>query len=106
MLFLLSGFMSEDIRESFLIEFDQFYETIKTEFAKAKEGKPTNNADVFRAFHTWKGNADLLSYSDFEQFSVKWTEHFRPKKDGTSLKDDVKFFEGIISELDSFRKTF
>lgn len=98
--------MSDDIREAFLIEFNQFYDRIKTEFSKAKEGKPTNNGEVFRAFHTWKGNASLLSYKDFEQFSIKWTEHFRPKKDGTSLKDDVQYFDGIIADLDGFRKTF
>ena len=78
--------MSDDIREAFLVEFDDFFSTIKTEFAKAKEDKPTNNIEVFRAFHTWKGNGALLGYHDFVDFSKKWTEHFRPKKMVPPLK--------------------
>ena len=98
--------MSDDIREAFLVEFDDFFSTIKTEFAKAKKNKPTNNIEVFRAFHTWKGNGALLGYHDFVDFSKKWTEHFRPKKDGTSLNEDKEFFDPIIKELEQFRKTF
>ena len=98
--------MSDDIREAFLVEFDQFFETLKQEFAKAKADRPTNNAEVFRAFHTWKGNAALLSYRDFEKYAVKWTEHFRPKKDKTSLSEDKDYFDGILKELEGFRKTF
>ena len=98
--------MSDDIREAFVVEFDNFFSMLKEEFQKAKEGKPTNNLEVFRAFHTWKGNAALLSYSDFVDFSVKWTEHFRPKKDGTSLSEDKDLFDDIIKELEGFRKTF
>ena len=98
--------LSDDIREAFLIEFDDFFDKLKQEFSNAKSGKPTNNTEVFRAFHTWKGNAALLSYRDFEQFAIKYTEHFRPKKDGTSLSDDIPLMDGIIKELEGFRKTF
>lgn len=98
--------MSDDIREAFLVEFDDFFSTLKVEFEKAKNNKPTNNYEVFRAFHTWKGNGALLGYKDFVDFSVKWTEHFRPKKDGTSLTEDKVFFDPILKELELFRKTF
>ena len=98
--------MSDDIREAFLVEFDQFYSKIKDEFAKAKEDKVTNNFEVFRAFHTWKGNAALLGYKDFEAFAIKYTEHFRPKKDGSSLKEDKGILDSILTELEGFRKTF
>ena len=97
---------SDDIRESFLTEFDEFFDTIKSEFNKAKQGKPTNNAEVFRAFHTWKGNAALLSYSEFEKFAVKWTEVFRPKKNEKSLNEKPAVLDGIVKDLEKFRKTF
>ncbi len=98
--------MSDDIREAFLVEFDEFFTNMKKEFAKAKDDKPTNNMEVFRAFHTWKGNGALLGYSDFVDFAVKWTEYFRPKQNSTSLSDDKDKFDGIIKELEGFRKTF
>lgn len=98
--------MSDDIREAFLIEFDQFFSTLQEEFAKAKENKVTDNYEVFRAFHTWKGNAALLGYRDFEKFAIKYTEHFRSIKDGSSLKDDKNVLDSILSELEGFRKTF
>ena len=98
--------MSDDIREAFLVEFDQFFTTLKDEFQKAKENRPTNNLEVFRAFHTWKGNANLLGYKDFGEFAIKWTEHFRPLKDRTSLKEDKNVLNSILKELEKFRKTF
>lgn len=98
--------LSDDIHEAFLIEFDQFFSTLQEEFTKAKEDKVTNNYEVFRAFHTWKGNAALLGYSDFEKFAVKYTEHFRPKKDGSSLKDDKEILDSILQELEGYRKSF
>ena len=98
--------LSDDIREAFLVEFDQFFSILEEEFAKAKDGKVTNNYEVFRAFHTWKGNAALLGYSDFENFAIKYTEHFRPKKDGFSLAEDKGILDSILTELEGFRKTF
>lgn len=98
--------MSDDIREAFIVEFDQFFTTIQNEFQKVNENKPTNNLEVFRAFHTWKGNASLLGYTDFVDFAVKWTEHFRPIKDGSSIKEDKKVLDSILKELEQFRKTF
>jgi chemotaxis protein histidine kinase CheA len=98
--------MSDDIREAFLIEFDEFVTSINQELKNAKNNKPTNNYEVFRAFHTWKGNAVLLGYSDFGSFASKHTEHFRSKKDEHSLTEDIVLLENILSELEKFRKTF
>lgn len=98
--------MSDDIREAFLVEFDQFFEILQKEFQKAKDNKPTNNMEVFRAFHTWKGSGSMLGYSDFVDFAVKWTEHFRPTQNDTSLSDEKTVLDSIIKELEGFRKEF
>ena len=101
--------MSEDdeIFEVFLTEFDDFVTNLESEHDNAKNGNETNVYEIFRAFHTFKGNGALFELNEFVDFSDKYTEHFRSIKEEKSLSpDNVQLLEKLIGELKVYRAGF
>lgn len=101
--------MSDDdeIFDVFMTEFDSFMDALQAELENAKNGTETNVYEIFRAFHTFKGNGALFELDDFVSFSDKYTEHFRHIKDEKSLsKENTDLLEKVIGELNTFKAGF
>lgn len=96
-----------EILDVFLHEFDEFVSNMETELENAKSGKETNVYEIFRAFHTFKGNGALFEFTKFVEFSDKYTEHFRSIKDEKSLSgENIDLVGKLIGELKEFKPSF
>jgi len=79
--------LEQEILDVFLEEFSDMVKILDAEVNKY----PSKNIDVneiFRVFHTLKGNSATIEYMRLHKLTNYYCEYFRPKQKETSLSDN------------------
>lgn len=79
--------MEQEIFDVFLEEFSDMVNILDTEVKKY----PSNNIavnEIFRVFHTLKGNSATIEYMRLNKLTNYYCEYFRPKQKQTTLSEN------------------
>jgi len=98
--------INEEMIRAFRSEADELLETAEQALL-VLEREPSNNDSVqqaFRAFHSFKGNAGFLGYSDLERLSHR-AESALDAVRVDSVKGDSKFFDLLLKVIDFLRQS-
>lgn len=84
--------INQEIYDIFNQEFEELLRRLEREISNASTNKPVQVEEIFRVFHTLKGNAATLELKRLQQLTTAYCEFYRPKQKETKLaeKDLVK----------------
>lgn len=97
-------FMDQEILRVFLEEFDDMIGILDKEVKKYPSKNILVN-EIFRVFHTLKGNSATIEYTRLHKLTNFYCEYFRPKQKETSLSEkEFKALKSCLATLKLFRQ--
>ena len=103
----------QEIIDVFVEEFGDLIDILKREIMSAEENnKACNIKEIFRVFHTLKGNSATLEFNRLHKLSHEYCEHFRVRQAGktitfleiSALKKCVKILNQFMSSAKNGKK--
>ena len=77
--------LDQEIYNVFIQEFEELLQILNTEIINASNQKSVQVNEIFRVFHTLKGNASTLELKRLQKLSKAYCEYFRPKQKKTKI---------------------
>ena len=78
--------MDQEILDVFLEEYDDLLKILDTELSKNSSESIKVN-EIFRVFHTLKGNSATIEYMRLHQLTKYYCDYFRPKQKESKLTE-------------------
>ncbi len=96
--------MNQEIKSVFLEEFNDMIEILDKEVNKYPSKNILVN-EIFRVFHTLKGNSATIEYIRLNKLTNYYCEYFRPKQKETTLTEkEFKALKSCLSTLKLFKQ--
>lgn len=92
-----------EIIEVFIEEYYEFLELLKMEINNARSNQKTKVNEIFRVFHTLKGNSATLEYMRLSKLSSHYCDYFRNiQKQGKVDSKELIALEKCYTTLHKF----
>jgi chemotaxis protein histidine kinase CheA len=97
--------IDKEILEIFLEEFDSLYVNVKKTLEDITSGQETTLFEIFRSFHTWKGNAAILNFNKMYNVAKAYEDYFKPKQNDKTLSIlEIEALTDCLNALKIIRK--